>query len=159
MMQEYISATLALAAVSLLSLLLFPDGQEKTKKSFELALAILALAILARPLTELRLPSFGTGEPEIPALEDMIEDAEAATLSEIEAAVARGIEADITTRFSLREDTLRAAVTLTLADGELTVSRLSLSLDATAAFVDPIKIRDYARKTYTENCEVTTNAS
>ena len=157
-MQQYISAALALAAVSLLSLLLFPSGEGKSKKSFELALSILALAILARPLAALRLPTLPSPEYRPPALDELLSDAEAATLAELERAVAEGVAADITAKFSLPTGALRAKVTLSLGDAELTITRLSLSLSPTAAFVDPITLRDYARRTYTENCEVTTDA-
>lgn len=157
-MQEYVSATLALAAVSLLSLLLFPDAQEKTKKTFELALAILALAILARPLAELRLPTLSSEAWQTPALEELIGDAQSATLAELEAAVAEGVEADICAKFSLPEGAVRATLSLSLDAGELKIQALSLALAPSAALADPVRIRDYAKKTYTENCEVTSHA-
>ena len=75
-MAEYTRAVLALAAVSLVCVLLFPDGAKKNKRAFELALAILSLAILSRPLSALRDFPFSFESPVYGGLDGIMEDSE-----------------------------------------------------------------------------------
>lgn len=156
-MQEYIRAILALASVSLLATLLFPDGAQKNKRAFELALSVIALSIIARPLTTLSEFSFSVKAPEIGDVSDIIADAEGATLAAVGEAVGEGIALDIVSRFALPEGSVRARVSLDVTDGEMTVAALSLTLSREALYADHIAIRDYARKTYIQNCEVKTD--
>ena len=156
-MQEYIRAILALGAVSLVCALLFPGGAQKNKSAFELALAIIALSILARPLATVREFSFSFEMPDMGGIGEIIEGAEGETMAAVAEAVGEGIAADITDRFSLPKESVRAEVTLSVADGEMTVDALVISLGRGAIHADHIAIRDYARRTYTQNCEVKTD--
>lgn len=153
-MQDYTTAILALAAVSFLCSLLFPTGEGKNKKIFEFVLALISLTVLVRPLSSLSDFSFSFDGLVDTDIRDIISDAEGETMAALEEAVGEGIATDIASRFSLPPTAVSARATLAVTDGELTVRALSLSFGAGALHADHMAVRDYARKTYTQNCEV-----
>ena len=75
----------------------------------------------------------------------------------MEAAVGEGIVKDLCARYDLSEDDVHARVTLLLSEKELTVSSLFLTFSGKARLADITRIRAYAQKTYTVNCEVRLN--
>jgi hypothetical protein len=156
-MGEYTRAVLALAAISLVAVLLFPAQNEKSKRAFALALSLIALVILARPLATLSEYSFAMPELESGEIADLIENAEGETYLAVAEAVGEGIALDIASRFALPREALSVVCTLALTEGELTVAQMTVTLARGALHADHIAIRDYARKTYTQNCEVTTD--
>jgi hypothetical protein len=155
-MEQYVTAVLAFAAISFLCSLLFPSESVKTKKAFTFALALLFLTVLLRPLSSISEFSFSLEELKTGDLSDIIEDAEGETMQEIAKAVAAGIEADLESRFSLPRGAIVAAPVLAVEEKELRITSLTITLFSPSA--DGIAIRDYARKNYTPNCEVKTNA-
>lgn len=152
-MQEYIRAILALGAVSLPVSLLFPDGG-KNKRAFTLALSVIALAVMARPLSVLSELSFSLALPERGEIGEIIADAEGNTLAAVEEAVGRGIALDIESRFALPAGSVEARASLDVTVEEMTVRELLLTLGREAVYADHMAIREYARKNYTQNCEV-----
>ena len=155
-MQSYVTTVLTFAAITFLASLLFPSGNERTKKAFSLALSLLFLVILLRPLSALSDFSFSLEELKAGDLSDVIEEAEGETLREVALAVGAGIACDLEARFSLARGSVVATPTLAVVENELCITSLTLSLRSAA--IDGIAIRDFARKNYTENCEVITDA-
>ena len=153
-MQQYALTILSFAAIAFLANLLFPSENEKLKKPFTLALALLFFVVLLRPLATLADFSLSQEDFKTGDLSSIIEEAEGETMEKIEGAVGKGIASDSESRFSLPPGSVSASPTLVLTENELTVTRLTVAV--AYAGVDGIAIRDYVRKNYTENCEVTT---
>ena len=155
-MQDYIQGLLLTVAVAALASLLLPEKNERLSRALRLGISLFVLAVLCRPLATIGelgdlLPSLDFEESALTP------DTSGRTWQEMEAAVGEGIAKDLCARYDLSEDDVHARVTLLLSEKELTVSSLFLTFSGKARLADITRIRAYAQKTYTVNCEVRLN--
>lgn len=157
-MQELFKTLLLVSAICALSAFLLPEKNKKLRRSAEFAIALFVLAALANPLATLSELSISLDELQYPTLNLPTDHYTDAAWAEMEKAVGDGIARDLSLKYGVAEEDIAAAPTLELADNELTVKRLTLSLSHSAAALDLIAVRAYAEATYSTVCEVKTNA-
>lgn len=153
-MQEIAKSLLLVSAISALAALLLPEKNPKLRRAGELAIALFVLCALTSPLATLRDMKFDLDSLRYPTADLPTGDYTDATWAELERAVGEGIAQDLASRYGVRAEEIRAEPVLTLEDGELSVRSLTLSFFRTACALDLVAVREYAQKTYTENCEV-----
>lgn len=152
-MQDYVQGVLLTVAVASLLSLLLPDRNERLSRALQLGISLFVLAVVCRPLGAIGelgglLPSFA------PSDSVLTPDTSGATWAEMEEAVGAGIVKDLCARYDLSESDVQAEATLLLEGEELTVSSVILTFSGKARLADITRIRAYAQKTYTANCEV-----
>ena len=152
-MQEYVQSLLLTVAVASLASFLLPEKNERLSRALQLGISLFVLAVVCRPIGA--IGELGDLLPPLDFDESVLTpDTSGETWREMESAVGEGIVKDLCARYDLSEDDVRASVTLLLADKELTVSSLLLTFSGKARLADITRIRAYAQKTYTVNCEV-----
>ena len=153
-MGDYLRALLLAACITVLAELLLPQKNERMRRLLEFALSLLVLLVICRPLVD--RPSLDGWLPDLdasyPTYEGEILTEE--TRSAMEAAVARGIAADLSQRYGLRSEAVRAVATLCLQDGELAISSLTIYVSREGALLDLYEVQDYATRAYQTDCEV-----
>ncbi len=152
-MQDYVQAILLTVAVASLASLLLPDKNERLSRAVQLGISLFVLAVVCRPLGA--IGELGDLLPPLDFEESVLSpDTSGETWAQMEAVVGDGIVKDLCARYDLSEEDVRAEATLLLAEKELTVSSLLLTFSGKARLADITRIRAYAQKTYTVNCEV-----
>ena len=144
---EYLKTLCTAAAFLSLALLFVPERPGLRRASLSLFSLLLLLLLI---------PKDGSFDPE--ALLSFAEsgdysvgDAFDATLQE---GIAKGVKQDLCERFSLSPDAIRLDSDLTVKDGALTGSYLSVSLGKENFFADATGVLTYLKKTYGVDCEV-----
>lgn len=154
-MNQYIETLLLTGAISAVATLLLPEKNERLRRVVEFGIALFVLVVLCRPLAAATDLGSLLGDIQLPNADITAPGYADETWEKMEESVARGIAADIADRYDLPSGDVQAAVTLHLADNELTVSTLTLTFSGGARMADLVAVRTYAQKTYTPQCEVT----
>jgi hypothetical protein len=156
-MQEIGKTLLLVSAIAALSAWLLPVRNKKLRRAGELGIALFVLAALVNPITALSELRISLDGLRYPALELPGGEYGEETRKAMEKAVGEGVAKDIAARYGVREADVSVVATLSLADNELSVSSLAVTLSHTAAALDIPAVRAYLEKTYTPVCEVKTH--
>lgn len=152
-MQDYVQAILLTVAVASLASLLLPEKNERLSRAMQLGISLFVLAVVCRPLAA--IGELGDILPPLDLEESVLTpDTSGETWAQMETAVGEGIVKDLCARYDLSEEDVHATATLLLEGEELTVSSVILTFSGTARLADLARIRAYAQKNYTVNCEV-----
>ena len=153
-MQAYLRTVLLVAAIALLAGLLLPEKNERMRRVLELGISLLVLTVICRPLANAGHILALLDSIRFPSSSLSVGEMDADTLSAMEEAVGKGIESDLSARYSVPASCFTAKVRLLLTDQELTVSSLSLIVSGEGRLLDLYAVRDYAARAYQTNCEV-----
>ncbi len=153
-MNEYLMSVVLVGAVATLASLFLPEGDDRMRRLLEFGFALLILLVILRPLPGLLGEDFGFPDLFPPAEGSAEEDLPEETWSQMEAAVAEGIEKDIASRYNLPPSCIRADVELRREGDGLLISSLLLTFTGEGRLADLYAIRAYAEKNYQTVCEV-----
>ena len=154
---EYLRSVLLAAAVSVTAGLLLPEKNERLRRVLEFGISLLLLCVICRPLASLGELSAALDGLRLPSGTVTAEGIDPDTLAAMEGAVGEGIVQDLATRYGVSTACFSAVVRLAIAEGEMTVSSLTLTVRGAGRLLDLYAVRAYAEAAYQTNCEVITD--
>ena len=156
-MKDYLISVILVSAVTAIASVILPDGKGRLREQVDLVLALILLSVIIIPFGRADTFAQSIGDALSGIFESdnvYVEEEDGWLMSKREEAFEEAICREVADKFSLPSDGVSVDGTLVLAEGEIHVSSLTISLSGLAATSDNKAIKKYLSALCGVECEV-----